>query len=166
MNSDERSLGTRQFALGAVILAAAAALGHDAARNAELMADFGADPGPSFQPLLMLYLLAAAGVILIVRGVVRLARTGWRVSIPRAAVESLVFPVLMIVSLLAYVGLVEVIGFLAVSLVLNVSWAAVLVAQDFGLREPRRLILGAGGAAVVTVAIYLVFRQVIGVPLD
>jgi len=81
-------------------------------------------------------------------------------------VRSAIFPLLMVLSLIAYVGLVNVIGFLAVSLMLTVSWSAILVAQDHGLRQFRPLLIGVGGAVLLVIVIYLLFRQVIGVPLN
>ena len=158
--------GRRDLALGGVILAGAAGLLYQASRNSVMMADFGADPGPAFQPFVLLGLLILAGAALVVEGLVRLAGGGWHAGGFSGMAQSYVFPALMVASLIAYVALVEVIGFFIASLLLTVSWAAILVAQDYGLLKIRPLAIGVIGAVLFTTATFVVFRELIGVPLD
>ena len=158
--------GLREVALGGVMLLCVAVLGLQAAGKSFMLADFGLDPGPAFLPLLMLYLLGAASILLLIQGLARLRRAGWRIAISPGLLRSFIFPTLMIASLIAYVALVELVGFLALSLILCVSWAIILVGQDYGFRQVRPLLIGVGGAALLVIVIFLLFQEVIGVPLS
>lgn len=158
--------GFQKLALGGAILVGVGVLGYQAVTNPQMMADSGPDPGAGFMPVLLLGLLALAGLYFVLEGMLRLARADCRIGISDSGSQSLVFPALMIVSLIAYVGLVDIIGFFVVSLVLTVFWAVVLVVQDYGIRQVRPLLVGVVGAVLLTAAIFAVFRELIGVPLD
>lgn len=166
MSDGSPEKGIRELALGGIMLACVAVFGWEAAGNSFMLGDFGLDPGPAFLPVLMLYVLGVASVLLVIQGLARLSRVGWRIAISSDSLQSFIFPALMIVSLIAYVVLVDLIGFLALSLIFCVSWAIILVWQDYGFRQVRPLLIGGGGAALVVMVIFLLFQEVIGVPLS
>lgn len=150
---------------GAALVAGAAFLLRDALANAPLMADYRRDPGPAFLPMVTLVLMELAGVWLIADGLVRQTRRGWaEVSIRRGA-ATMIPPALMVASLVAFVLVVPLTGFLVASLVLTVSWALAITRLDGRERLYPRMAVAAAGAASAAIAMTLLFGEMIGVPL-
>jgi Tripartite tricarboxylate transporter TctB family len=156
--------GFRDLGLGVTLLGSTAALAYSAAIDADMHQNFGLDPGPSFLPNVLLWLLGIGATILVAQGVFGLACAGWRVPRPLIDIKRSTVPLLLVVSIIAYVLLVPAFGFLAVSLLFSVGWALGLAVQDHRYAV-RPLLMSAGGSAVIAIGIYLAFKQLIGIPL-
>lgn len=156
--------GFRDLGLGVVLLGSAAVLAYSAATDTEMHQDFGLDPGPAFLANILIWLLGIGAVILILHGCLLLMRAGWRVPSPIVDIKRSNVPVLLVASIILYVMLVPVIGFLAISLLFAVVWSTALAVQDHGLTA-RPLVVSAIGSAIIAIGIYLTFKQLIGIPL-
>ena len=97
--------------------------------------------------------LAFGAAILVAQGVSGLAHASWRVPRPLIDIKRLIVPLLLAVSIIAYVLIVPAIGFLAVSLLFSVGWAAGLAVQDHRFAV-RPLLMSAGGSAVIAIGIF------------
>lgn len=158
------TLGVRDLGLGLVLLGSVAALSYSVATDAEMHQNFGLDPGPAFLPEILLWLLGIGAFVLVIQGIVRLAWAGWRVEHPLVDGGRFLVPLLMVVSVVVYVLLVPVIGFLAASVLFSLAWSLGLAFQDHRFAM-QPLIIFAVGSLVVAVAVYLTFKQLIGIPL-
>lgn len=150
---------------GAALAAGAAFFLHDALGNAPLMADYRRDPGPAFEPMVTLVLMEVAGVYLLAEGLIRQTRRGWGEVAPWRGASTMILPALMVVTLIGFVLVVPLTGFLFASLVLSVSWALVITRLDGNERLSTRMAVAAGGTAFAAVAMILLFKEAIGVPL-
>lgn len=156
--------GFRDLGLGLVLLGSAAVLRYSAATDADMHQNFGLDPGPAFLPDILLWMLGIGALILVFQGIVRLAWAGWRVERPLVDIRRLFVPLLMAISIILYVLLVPTIGFLVASLLFSVVWSLGLTIQDHRFAM-QPLLVSAAGSLVLAVAIYLTFKQLIGIPL-
>ena len=147
-----------------MLLGSTVALAYSASVDADMHQNFGVDPGPAFLPNILLWLLGVGAAILVAQGVSGLAHATWRVPRPLIDIKRLIVPLLLAVSIVAYVLIVPAIGFLAASLLFSVGWAAGLAVQDHRFAV-RPLLMSAGGSAVIAIGIYLTFKHLIGIPL-
>ncbi len=137
-------------------LAATAALSSD---------EYGVDPGPGLLPRLVLTILTLGALVLIGNGIRRLlAEPTERGYWDRLRRGTLV-PAIFILSLALYVPSIELIGYVPASGLFALAWMTFL-----GLRSregaPVSPLLQAGVGTVIGVGlIYLIFVQLIGVPV-
>lgn len=127
------------------------------------------DPGPGFQPGITLILLGLCSIGLCATSLRRYFRLGGRIaglSRQRAGAElaRLSVPVAMVVSLLAFVWLAAVIGFLATSVLFTTGWTLFLALQDAD-HTKRSVVVAALGAVAAAGLLYVLFNLVIGIPL-
>jgi hypothetical protein len=155
-------LGVVLLGVGLIVVVALFAI--DAGSNPELHRRYGRDPGPGFQPYVMLWLLGGGAVVLIGQGLYLIARAGWRVQSPLAGIDRLLLPVIMVLSMLAFIWAAPIVGFLPSAIAFTAAWAAILALQDEGLGRPVRLGLLILGAAAVAGVMFFLFRRLIGVP--
>lgn len=127
--------------------------------------EYGVDPGPGLLPRLVLTILTLGALMLIGSGTRRLlaepAEPGYWDRLRRGTLV----PAIFIVSLALYVPLIELIGYVPASAFLALAWMAFLGlrSRDGGNASP---LLQAGIGTVIGVGlIYLIFVQLIGVPV-
>jgi hypothetical protein len=161
-----QSNGCHAILIGFALLLLTAALAYGVVQNPVLSEDFGSDPGPALQPVLLLWLLGAGGAILVADGLFRLWREPDWPRFSFAGFREMAVPVAMILSLLVAAWLIKRTGFIVVLSVFSIGWGATLALQDLGRKQPRQVILLALGAGLIAAGIYLVFKKLIGVPLD
>jgi hypothetical protein len=164
LNAEAGERDLRDFGLGLVLLASVAALAYSVAVDTDMHQNFGLDPGPAFLPDVLLWLLGIGAAILVVLGAVSLTRAGWQVEPPTDTIKNSLVPLLMIGSIILYVLLVPIVGFLAASLMFSIAWALALGFQDYGYAR-RPLLMSAAGSVAAAIAIYLTFKELIGIPL-
>jgi len=160
------SKGSHPIFIGMALLLFTAALAYSVVSNPVLSEDFGSDPGPALQPVLLLWLLGGGGTVLVVEGLMRLWRQSDWPRFSSAGYLEMAVPAAMVLSLLVSTWLIKLSGFIVVLSVFSIGWGAILAIQDLGRKQPRRVLLLALGAGLITVGIYLVFKKLIGVPLD
>jgi len=127
--------------------------------------DYGADPGPALLPVIVLAVLSAGALLLIVTGLRQLASEPGDDRYWRRLGDGALAPTLFVGSLLVYVVVMNVIGYLLASALLAFVWIAAL---GFRHRDgtARAIVLTAAVATLVGVgAIYVVFVMLIGVPV-
>ena len=127
--------------------------------------DFGVDPGPGLLPVIVLAVLSAGALLLVGTGVRQLVSEPGDDRYWRRLVDGTLVPALFFASLLVYVSVMNVIGYLLASGLLAFCWIAAL-----GVRHrdgtTRSIALTAAAATLVGVgAIYVVFVVLIGVPV-
>jgi hypothetical protein len=164
MPSNRGELGFRHLGLGVFLLAATAGLAYSIATDPAVHQNFGSDPGPAFLPDLLLWLLGLGAVALTGSGVIQLGRAGWHIPRPIVDLKSSTVPMLMVISIVLYNLLVPVMGFLAVSILFAAIWSFGLAYQD-DEHSLRPLAIAVAGSAGTAVCIYLLFKQLIGIPL-
>ena len=156
-----------QIAAGIFLAAFSAAGWWSALSTPALWSDeYGVDPGPGLLPALVLTLLSAGACGLVgtgLRGL--LAQRDRPTSYWRELRRHTAKPTIFVASLLAYVSAIELIGFTISSFVLAVAWMLALGWENAD-RDPKKWLLQAIGGSIAGVGlIYLVFVQLIGVPL-
>ena len=127
--------------------------------------EYGVDPGPGLLPRLVLTILTIGAAALIGNGIRRMASgpaaSGYWDTLRRGTLVPAVF----IVSLAIYVPAIDVLGYVPASAILAAVWMTVLGYRN---REhaPLSPLLQAGAGTVIGVGlIYLIFVQLIGVPV-
>lgn len=126
---------------------------------------YGVDPGPGLLPLIVLATLSLGALILIGRGIGRIASEPGDARYWRRLIAGSGAPMLFLASLIAYVWALAAIGYLIASSLIAFVWIAAL-----GLRTGEQgvgaALLQAAVATVIGVGtIYFVFVSLIGVPL-
>ena len=159
-----------------VALATGLAVAHFS-QTGRLHADFGADPGPAMLPRILLLVLAVAGLLLLLRGGLALrapARNaaprqdssgGSPAPVPADAKDNLIRVFAALVILAAFQPLLVAIG---AGVALSVLGAALAVLAVWEHRRPTLglLVRAAVEGALIALALYAVFRLVLGVPLQ
>lgn len=149
---------------GAVFVAVVAVLWANLAMDPALTEGRGRDPGPAFLPLAALALLGASALGLAVVSFMHYARDRRAADAgAREALQSIAVPALMVATLLAFVAVIPVAGFLPAALVFTAGWSMFVTRRDGG--HGRRVLLAGVGGALVAFGIFTVFSTWIGVPL-
>jgi hypothetical protein len=157
--------GFRRLSVGVVLLACVLVLGYSVATDPILTENYGRDPGPAFQPALMLWLLAAGAAALVFDGLYRMWRSQWAGAVSLGRADRLIYPGAMVASLIAYALVVPYVGFFVTSVIFSAGWAMTLEAQDARRGEIGRLLVSAAESTFIAAVIYLVFERLIGIPL-
>jgi len=155
---------------GLAIMAAVAILAIDFATDPALVTAGARDPGPGFLPRIVLILLGTSGLWLAARGFWGLCRDD-RTEGPHtrqlavAEARRMLVPAAMIATLVGVVWLAPAAGFLPVAIVYTVGWALVIAWRDRDLGPSPGYLLAGLGSLLFTIAIYALFKGVIGVPI-
>lgn len=128
-------------------------------------ADFGSDPGPGLLPGIVLTILTAGSLVLIGAGLsglkgLRAPPIAWA----RLA-RQMVMPLLLAVSLIAYIPVIRVVGFVAGNTLFAAAWMALLGRSELRADLRTGLVQIALGTLIGVGLIYYVFIYWIGVPL-
>lgn len=127
--------------------------------------EYGVDPGPGLLPRLVLGLLTLGALVLIGNGVRRMltetAEPGFWDRLKRGTLV----PAIFIVSLVVYVPAFELIGYVPASVVLAATWMAFLGLRSRDGSAASALLQAGAGTAIGVGLIYLIFVQLIGVPV-
>ena len=159
LNDPHRDLGA------AIFFATWSVIGwYAVAGDAYLWSDFGADPGPSLMPAIVLSLLSVGSFAMLLSALVRLRRARPRKT-NRSLFSRLLTPILFVGSLVAVVPLMQAVGFLAAGAVFSAGWMFVLHDSDRGRSVARRLLETAMATIIGLGLIFYVFVRVIHVPL-
>lgn len=155
---------------GAVLAALSLFFWWQLASNPAVVQPRGRDPGPAFQPGIALALLGLCGLWLAASSLWQLRRQGGATpgafrQLVKAELAKLPVPAAMVASLLVFVWLAPVAGFLVTSILFTVGWAAFLAWQDIAAGGRRGIVVAALGALAAAGLLYVAFRLVIGVPL-
>lgn len=132
--------------------------------DAYLWSDFGADPGPSLMPAIVLTLLSAGSLAMVLRALV-LLRAGRATLPPGPLVSRLLTPLLFVVTLLALVPLMQAVGFVAAGALFAAGWMLALRDRARTHGPVRHLLEVVLATAIGIGLIYYVFARVIDVPL-
>lgn len=132
--------------------------------------DFGSDPGPALVPRLLLAALALGGGALALQGAWALAAGASRRGRAPAAgagarAGRLGWPILFVVSLLAYQQALPLVGYRGATVAFCGAWMLVLTRRWEGRWRLRSVGLAVVAALAVTGAIYYVFKGLVRVPL-
>ena len=161
----KETLRSRSLSLaitGMIIVTGVVFLWRNLASDPIVMQQWGRDPGPAFQPIVMLTLLGLSALGLAVTSAISAFRARGVVDLGNG-IASVAMPAAMVATLLIFVALVPNIGFLASALVFTSGWSALIAWRDGG--GPRAIALAVGGGALVAYVIFTVFSTMIGVPL-
>lgn len=161
----------RDLVTGALSVMAATFLGVSHFRQGgRLHDDFGAEPGPAFLPELLLTVLGAAGIVLIIRGVLSYRTRRSKVGRPAPAYgadpseavpqSEPVWAFLVLSSMIAFGVFQAIFGFGIAAAALGATICAMLAYRE-GRPIPRSLAEG----IAVAVVLYGVFRILLSVPL-
>ena len=127
--------------------------------------DFGADPGPGLLPAIVLTILTGGSLILIGAGLYGLK--AWRAP-PiawRRIGRQVIMPLLLATSLVAYIPIIHVLGFIAGNALFAAAWMLLLGIGEVR-SDPRRGLMNIALGVLIGVGlIYYVFIYWIGVPL-
>ncbi len=129
--------------------------------------DYGLDPGPGLLPLIVIASLLLGGSILLVKGLRHL------VHAPRGAVkvelreerEPTLIAAALLISVIVYVLALKSIGFIPATFVFCTIWIIAIFLRDGATGVLRTSAVSVVAAAAITVAVYVVFQRLIGVPL-
>lgn len=125
----------------------------------------GRDPGPALMPQLMLGLLILAGVVQIVTVCVRaVAASGFR-SDTQFRLRTIALPASFVLTLILYATIVRWSGYLAATFVFALFWLPIIQLRNIGRPSPSIWLLMGFEAALVTGALWAVFKYLILVPL-
>lgn len=152
---------------GTVILAVTAAGWMSLRANRTLaMFDFGTDPGPALMPRLLLAGLGAGGLALAGRAAWRLVRSGGLRGglAARSWAPPLLWPAVFVASLVIYLAGLSVVGFRPATFAFCTAWVFAL-ARRWGRPPVRAAVLALAAAAMITGAVYSVFKGFVKVPL-
>lgn len=131
--------------------------------------DYGADPGPGMLPQLTLTLLTVFSLVLAGRAYFRLKREGKAPAIPSGVrippLHAMSIPVLMVVTLVAYVLLFPEIGFIWATLGFALVWTVLLGIIEFPPTTMGSLALYVAEGGAITFLVWLAFAKLIGLPL-
>lgn len=165
----ERARQGLSDALSGLILAIVGVVGLlSLKRNATLTTfDFGTDPGPALVPRLLLLALLVGGIGLIGLGVTRTVTTGIGAvaGLRRATLRHHAVLIGFMLSLAVYLGALPRMGFVWATLVFTASWIAILTRTAGHPFRPRDVLTAIVAAAVITAAVYYVFKGFVKVPL-
>ncbi len=132
--------------------------------DAYLWSDFGADPGPSLMPAIVLTLLTLGSFAMLVSAVRKLRAS----DAPWSGIDifaRLRVPLLFIASLIAMVPLMRLVGFVPAGALFAAGWTWVLYDADRDRGIARRIAEVAAATIVGVGLIYIVFVRIIHVPL-
>ena len=129
--------------------------------------EYGTDPGPGLLPIISLTILSLGALTLITVGafqtVAQQAATEpgyW----PRLLQGSLL-PAFFVISLIVYISLIDVIGFIPTSTIFSLTWMLILGAKNRNETPATLLPPVAIGTSIGVGLIYFVFLYLIGVPI-
>ncbi len=161
----KETLRSRSLSLaitGVIIVAGVMFLWRNLASDPIVMQQWGRDPGPAFQPIVMLTLLGLSALGLAVTSAINALRTRGVVGLGNG-IAAVAMPGAMVATLLIFVALVPRIGFLASALIFTAGWSALIARRDG--EGGRGIALAVGGGVLVAYGIFTVFSTMIGVPL-
>ncbi|PAU75177.1 tripartite tricarboxylate transporter TctB family protein [Halomonas salipaludis] len=156
----------RDIACGLLFSVLAGVVGYSVLRDTALTATLGRgpDPGPAFLPLIVIGLVGLGGAVILLKGVVNWARSGW-LGPPGMAMPGDHLHALLLISSIALLPvLTDWLGFLAASVLFAAPWLAWLgYRRGGGLR--RALGHAACFALLIGALLHLVFVMLLNVPL-
>lgn len=129
--------------------------------------EYGTDPGPGLLPIISLTILSLGALTLITVGAFQaVAQQGATESgyWPRLLQGSLL-PACFVISLIVYISLIDVIGFIPMSTIFSLAWMFILGSKNRDETPATLLPLVAMGTFIGVGLIYFVFLYLIGVPI-
>ena len=129
--------------------------------------EYGADPGPGLLPIISLTILSLGALTLVTVGAFQtVAKQGATESgyWPKLLQGSLL-PAFFVISLIVYISLIDVIGFIPMSTIFSLTWMFILGAKNRDETPATLLPLVAMGTFIGVGLIYFVFLYLIGVPI-
>ncbi len=157
------------LAAGVVLFAVSAVGAWSLSTNRFIVAEsYGNDPGPGLLPTILLTLLGLFSLAMMALAGARLARlrgNGTDTQPKRGRWRTTVVPALLVVTLLAYVQSMELLGFLETTASFAVLWTVAIGIQDNGRPDARRLAIWLVEGAAICAGIYAIFAWFIKIPL-
>ena len=128
--------------------------------------EYGVDPGPSLLPIISLTILSLGDLALIGTGALQTvvqqhARTRYWAMLIKGAL----MPGLFAISLIVYITLIDVVGFIPMSAIFSITWMYILGVKSGNRTYSSLLPLVAIGTFIGVGLIYFVFLYLIGVPI-
>ena len=127
---------------------------------------YGADPGPSLLPIISLTILSLGALTLIATGALQTVsqqHTGTRYW--AMLIKGSLLPGLFVISLIVYITLIDVVGFIPMSIIFSLAWMTILGVKSGNETYSTLLPLVAMGTFIGVGLIYFVFLYLIGVPI-
>lgn len=155
------------YLLLGVVLVAVALIGMVDVRMDELlpMAAVGPDPGPAFLPETLLWILGFGGAVQIILVAYQAWQTGGFRREEEFTLSRLWVPALLLVSIILYEQGLRSVGYVVSSVIFAVVWVPIVHWRSgFALKRRHMVQLPLEGAAIA-VALYVLFRHGIRVPL-
>ena len=147
--------------LGATAIGAWSLLGNEALTAF----DYGADPGPGLVPELLLVLLGVCAAALALRGLMGLRQAVPEPKTQEPSARRIVYPSLLVVTVFLYALGLPAAGFLAATIVFTGLWSILIGRQEAGVLTIKSSALFAVEALAITAGVYVVFAELIKVPL-
>jgi hypothetical protein len=125
----------------------------------------GTDPGPGFLPEILLWVVVIFGVALVFSVLLKAWRCGGFVPDGEFRFQRLWLPVMLFASLVSYFFAIRSFGFLVPSIVFSLLWVPIIhwrSGRPFLRRHALQFPLE---SLIIALALYGLFRFVIGVPL-
>ena len=161
-----RSVARGDLVTGLILLGATAIGAWSLLGNEALTAfDYGADPGPGLVPELLLVLLGVCAAALALRGLMGLRQAVPEPKTQEPSARRIVYPSLLVVTVFLYALGLPVAGFLAATIVFTGLWSILIGRQEAGVLTIKSSALFAVEALAITAGVYVVFAELIKVPL-
>ena len=128
--------------------------------------EFGVDPGPELLPVIVLTLLSGGALTLLGAGTFQVImyktpKTNYWTKL----YQNTLLPTLFVISLIFYIGLMEIFGFIFASIIFALSWMWLLGLKSRSETAVSGLFLAGLGTLIGGGLIYFVFVYLIGVPI-
>ena len=130
--------------------------------------DYGADPGPSLVPIMLLYVLGLLGIHMTTKACYYILKNSKRVTkIPSITENWITFliPLTFVCTMFFYTWIIEIIGFIWVTLGFTLLWIFTIGIHDNGLPTKKVTLLYFVYSVAMTFFIYYIFVHLIMVQL-
>ena len=130
--------------------------------------DYGADPGPSLVPIMLLCVLGLLGIHMTTKACYYILKNSKRVTkIPSITENWITFliPLTFVCTMFFYTWIIEIIGFIWVTLGFTLLWIFTIGIHDNGLPTKKDILLYFVYSVAMTFFIYYIFVHLIMVQL-
>ena len=130
--------------------------------------DYGADPGPSLVPIILLCVLGLLGIHMTTKACYYILKNSNRVTkIPSITENWITFliPLTFVCTMFFYTWIIEIIGFIWVTLGFTLLWIFTIGIHDNGLPTKKDILLYFVYSVAMTFFIYYIFVHLIMVQL-
>ena len=130
--------------------------------------DYGADPGPSLVPIMLLCVLGLLGIHMTTKACYYILKNSNRVTkIPSITENWITFliPLTFVCTMFFYTWIIEIIGFIWVTLGFTLLWIFTIGIHDNGLPTKKDILLYFVYSVAMTLFIYYIFVHLIMVQL-